>query len=118
MVDTKELNEIIKKLESIKKKQYSNTELRNRNQMMNRLDRMQNRDLNRRISLTQAKLRNDSLTKDSLTKDFLTKDSLTKVDLAPTYDLDKDDGDILDMFGIQKKKKVKKNRGGFLNFVR
>jgi len=109
-------DEIIKKLESIKKKQYSNMELRNKNQMMNRLDRIQNRALNRRISLTQDKLRKDCLTKDSLTKDSLTKDSLTTIDLAPTYDLDKDDGDVLEMFGIKKKKKVQRNRGGIFNF--
>ena len=93
-----ELTAIIKKLESMKKKSYSSSELRNKNQMMSRLDRIQDRELNRRISLKQKELKD---------KKFV-----------PAYDLDTEDGDLLDMFGIQKKKKVKKNRGGFLNFER
>lgn len=92
------LNKIIKKLEGMKKKSYSSSELRNKNQLMNRLDRIQDRELNRKISLKQKELKN---------KKFI-----------PAYDLDNEDKDLLDMFGIQKKKKVQKHRGGFLSFVR
>ena len=97
-IKTKKLNEIVKKLESMKKKQYSSRELRNKNQMMNRLDRIQDRDLNRRISLTQDKIKKD--------KSFLDSFSFNEDDQG-------EDEDILKMFGIKKKQKVQKDRGGF-----
>ena len=103
MVDKNLVDEAIKTLEKAKKKSYSSSELRGRNQMMHRLDRIQDRYLNRRISLTQEKLKKD--------KKFLD-------DFSFNEDAQGEDEDILRMFGIQKKKKVKINRGGFLNFVR
>ena len=104
-IKTKKLNEIVKKLESMKKKQYSSRELRNKNQMMNRLDRIQDRDLNRRISLTQDKIKKDKIKKD---KSFLDSFSFNEDDQG-------EDEDILKMFGIKKKHKVQKHRGGFWN---
>lgn len=97
-IKKEELTAIIKKLEGMKKKSYSSSELRGRNQMMNRLDRIQDMELNKRISLKQKELKD---------KKFI-----------PSYNLEQEDENLLDMFGIQKKKKVKKNRGGFLNFTR
>ena len=99
-IKDKDINEIVKKLESMKKKQYSSRELRNKNQMMNRLDRIQDRDLNRRISLTQDKIKKD--------KSFLDSFSFNEDDQG-------EDEDILKMFGIKKKQKVQKHRGGFWN---
>ena len=96
----KKINEITKKLENLKKKSYSSSELRNKNQLMNRLDRIQDRDLNRKISLQQEKLKEKSFLKNFLPKE------------------DKETEDLLDMFGIKKKEKLKMNRGGFWNFVR
>ena len=97
-IKDKDINEIVKKLESMKKKQYSSSELRNKNQMMHRLDRIQDRDLNRRISLTQDKIKKD--------KSFLDSFSFNEDDQG-------EDEDILKMFGIKKKQKVQKDRGGF-----
>ena len=97
-IKDKDINEIVKKLESMKKKQYSSSELRNKNQMMHRLDRIQDRDLNRRISLTQDKIKKD--------KSFLDSFSFNEDDQGQ-------DEDILKMFGIKKKHKVQKHRGGF-----
>ena len=102
-IKDKDINEIVKKLESMKKKQYSSSELRNKNQMMNRLDRIQDRDLNRRISLTQDKIKKDKIKKD---KSFLDSFSFNEDDQG-------EDEDILKMFGIKKKHKVQKHRGGF-----
>jgi len=99
-IKDKDINEIVKKLESMKKKQYSSSELRNKNQMMHRLDRIQDRDLNRRISLTQDKIKKD--------KSFLDSFSFNEDDQG-------EDEDILKMFGIKKKHKVQKHRGGFWN---
>ena len=90
-----EINKIIKRLEGLKKKSYTSSELRGGNQMMGRLERGQEKDLVKRISLKQKEIRE---------KDFAHN---------LQYDLSKDDSDILDMFGIQKKKKVQKGRGGF-----
>ena len=102
-IKDKDINEIVKKLESMKKKQYSSSELRNKNQMMHRLDRIQDRDLNRRISLTQDKIKKDKIKKD---KSFLDSFSFNEDDQG-------EDEDILKMFGIKKKHKVQKHRGGF-----
>ncbi len=63
--------------------------------MMGRLESGQEKDLVKRIRLKQKEIRE---------KDFAHN---------LQYDLSKDDSDILDMFGIQKKKKVQKGRGGF-----
>ena len=100
MASKKLINEAIKTLEKAKKKSYSASELRNRNQLMHRLDRIQDRDLNRRISLTQEKLKKD--------KTFFDSFSFNEDDQG-------EDEDILQMFGIKKKKKVQKDRGGFWN---
>ncbi len=103
MVDKKLIAEAIKTLEKAKKKSYSASELRNRNPLMHRLDRIQDRDLSRRISLVQEKLKKD--------KKFPSSFLLDEDDQG-------EDEDILKMFGIKKKKKVQKGRGGFWNFVR
>lgn len=90
----KEIQIIIDRLEGLKKKSYGASELRNRNQMMSRLDRVQDKELVERISRKQKEI----------------KEKVSLKDIS--YDLSKEDGDILDMFGIQKKKKVQKSRGG------
>ncbi len=100
MASKKLIEEAIKTLEKAKKKSYSASELRNRNQLMHRLDRIQDRDLNKRISLTQEKLKKD--------KTFFDSFSFNEDDQG-------EDEDILQMFGIKKKKKVQKDRGGFWN---
>ncbi len=89
---------IIKRLEGVKKQSYSASELRGRNQMMSRLDRMQDKELVKRISLKQKEIRE--------------KKFIHEMD----YDLSGNDKDILEMFGIQKKRKVQKHRGGIWNF--
>lgn len=94
----KKIQDIINKLENLKKKSYSSRELRSEDQMMSRLSRIQDKELVKRISLKQKEIKE---------KTFI-----------PDYDLNKEDTDILDMFGIQKKKKVQKHRGGFWNFTR
>ncbi len=93
-----EAEAIIKRLEGIKKHGYGASELRGRNQMMSRLDRMQDKELAKRISMKQKELRE--------------KKFIHEMD----YDLGKSDRDILEMFGIQKKKKVQKDRGGIWGF--
>ncbi len=100
MASKKLIEEVIKTLEKAKKKSYSASELRNRNQMIHRLDRIQDKDLNRRISLTQEKLKKD--------KKFFDSFSFNEDDQG-------EDEDILKMFGIKKKHKVQKDRGGFWN---
>ena len=97
MTDKKLINEAIKTLEKLKKKSYSSIELRNKNQMIHRLDRIQNREVNRRISLVQDKLRKDKTFLDSITFN---------------EDAQGEDDDILKMFGI-KKTTVQKRRGGY-----
>ena len=97
MVNKKLTDEAIKTLEKAKKKSYSASELRGRSPLMHRLDRIQDKELAKRISLKQKELKE---------KDFL-KDI--------SYDLSKEDTDVLEMFGIKKKKKVQKSRGGFWN---
>lgn len=102
MVDKKLIDEAIKTLEKAKKESYSARELRGGNKMLNRLDRIQDRDLNRRISLTQ-----DSLKDKTIFDSFLINE-----------DDQGEDEDVLKMFGIKKKKKVQmrrtqNNRGGF-----
>ena len=99
MVDKNLIDKAIKTLEKAKKESYSASELRSRNPLMHRLDRIQERDLNRRISLTQ-----DSLKDKTFPSSFL----LNEEDQG-------EDEDILKMFGIKKKKKVQTNRGGFWN---
>ncbi len=100
MVDKKLINEAIKTLEKAKKKSYSSSELRNGNPLMRRLDRIQDRELSRRISLTQEKIKKDK----KLPHSFILNE-----------DDQGEDEDILKMFGIKKKKKVQLNRGGLWN---
>ncbi len=100
MVDKKLIDEAIKTLEKAKKKSYSSSELRSGNPLMHRLDRIQDRDLRRRISLTQEKIKKDKKVPSSF---ILNEDDQGE------------DEDILKMFGIKKKKKVQMNRGGFWN---
>ena len=89
---------IIKRLEGIKKHGYGASELRGNSQMMSRLDRMQDKELIKRITSKQKEIRE--------------KKFVNEMD----YDLSGTDKDILEMFGIQKKKKVQRNRGGYWNF--
>ncbi len=100
MVDKKLIDEAIKTLEKAKKKPYSSSELRGGNQLMHRLDRIQDKDLIRRISLVQEKIKKDKKVPSS----FLLNE-----------DDQGEDEDVLKMFGIKKKKKVQTRRGGFWN---
>ncbi len=86
---------IIKRLEGIKKHSYGASELRGGNQMMGRLDRIQDKELAKRISRKQKEIKDRRFGNEM------------------DYDLSKTDKDILEMFGIQKKKKVQKHRGGY-----
>ena len=96
--DKKKAEAIIKRLEGIKKQSYSASELRGKGQMMRRLDRIQDKELAKRISLKQKELSKKEFTHEM------------------DYDLSGTDRDILEMFGIQKKKKVQKHRGGYWDF--
>jgi len=89
------IRELINKLESKKKESYSSRELRGRNHMMNRLDRIKDRKMNRKIDLQIKNLKTDK-------------------SLLDNYN---NTTDILDFLDV-KKKKVQKNRGGFSNFKR
>jgi len=101
-IKKEDINKIIEKLEGLKKKSYTSRELRGRNQMMSRLDRIQDKALRERISLTQEKL----------------KDKTLLDSFSFNEDAQGEDDDLLRMFGIKKKKKVQKSRGGFWNFTR
>lgn len=93
--DKIKINKAIAKLETFKKHSYGASELRGGNQMMSRLDRVQDTALNKRISAKQKELRS--------------KKFLKEMD----YDLDSDSVDILKIFGIKKKEKVQIHRGVF-----
>lgn len=104
MVNKEEINKIIQDLEKLKKKSYSSVELRRKPLNMNRLERGQDKALNKRISAKQALLSNEDTASDFLN------------DLLKDKDKDKYSTDLLDFFKIKKKKKIQKHRGGF--FVR
>lgn len=99
-MDTKDkikAEKIIKRMESMKKKDYASHELRGSNQMIKRLRRVQDKEFNKNISIGQAKLKDKTFVDDLLYEDNM------------------EDREILELFGI-KKRKTKHKRGGIWNF--
>ena len=94
-MDKTKVDKIIKRLEVMKKTGYSSSELRGGNQMMKRLDRMQEKDFIKRIDIAKTKLKDKSFVDDLL------------------YDGDMEDKDVLKILGIKEKGKVRNNRRGF-----
>ena len=104
------IEKLTKQLENLKKQSYSSMKLRNQNQMMNRFNRIQDEEFVRKITLKQKELKHNfqkqnRLNEKGFSRSFLNEES-------------DETKDILDMFGIEKKKKVQMNRGGFWNLLR
>ena len=90
--EKRKIKSIINELEKLKKKSYSNLELRTKNSMMDRLNRLQDVDLNNRINAKE-----ESIKKQGIMNQHFNKETR----------------DIFDFFNLKRKNMVQRKRGGF-----
>jgi len=97
-VTRENINKVINELERLKKTSYTKSELRNGNQMTNRLSRMQQYDYSRKLDLEQKRL----------------KDRFLQFSLLD--DEEKELHSFNDILKMPERKGVNRRRGGFFGF--
>ena len=97
-VKIRKIDRIIFELESLKKKSFSSNELRSRNGMMGRLERIREKEFSRKLTLQQNKLRDPVFL-----ENFINQEQERDTDIFP-------------FLHVPKKKNTIRKSGGFFGF--